>query len=342
MDVNDPIFAHQVSGVNALSSHCDQVIVLTGRLGSYSVEQNVKVVSYSWRPGHGLGNVFRFYRVVIPKLLIVGIKVFSHMTDVQSALISPLTFLFRIKHFLWYAHASNSIYLKWSKIWLDGILTSTAGSCPINNSKVRYIGQGIDPESFPPQETLIQTDNPVFIHFGRLDPSKRVEELIEVCGILRERGLDLSFRQIGSPSSNKFEGYAAELKRKYGNSGWVTFVSSIPRGRISAETADATALIHNFVGSLDKTLVESTLRKLPVLTTNIEYIKIFGSWSGQTNPTLLDECDHFLAIEPPQKIALIERRYNIALEHHSLRNWANSISREILGGKKGHSLGYNL
>ena len=75
--------------------------------------------------------------------------IFSHMTEVQSGIIAPISKLLGIRHLLWYAHKSKSKYLVWNNIFVDEILTSTSGSCPIKSHKIKPIGQGIDQNLFP-------------------------------------------------------------------------------------------------------------------------------------------------------------------------------------------------
>ena len=70
------------------------------------------------------------------------------MTSIQSTFISPLTRVLRIRHYLWYAHTSNNIYLQISRALTNGIITSTPGSCPIKGRKVYPIGQAVDSKVF--------------------------------------------------------------------------------------------------------------------------------------------------------------------------------------------------
>jgi hypothetical protein len=70
------------------------------------------------------------------------------MTSVQSAFISPITRIIRLRHYLWFAHTSNGIFLKVSRLLSNGIITSTPGSCPLKGNKVYPIGQSINSKNF--------------------------------------------------------------------------------------------------------------------------------------------------------------------------------------------------
>ena len=82
---------------------------------------------------------------------------FSHMTSVQSAFISPITRVIKLKHYLWFAHTSNGILLKVSRLLTNGIITSTRGSCPLKGSKVYPIGQSINSQKFKKKNSKAQS-----------------------------------------------------------------------------------------------------------------------------------------------------------------------------------------
>jgi glycosyltransferase involved in cell wall biosynthesis len=326
MDDSDPIFAHQAEAVESLSSIFEEITVLTGKVGRFKRKLNVRVISTEWVPGHSVRNVFRFYSKVMPFLFRRDTQIFSHMTEVQSALIAPLTKFLRIRHYLWYAHASNSIFLKWCYVWVSGIITSTSGSCPINGFRVFPIGQGVDSTKFLPLRQLSDINKISFLHFGRFDPSKNIQEILDTCASLRENGREIRFTQIGGPSTQLYENKAAQVRAKFSDCDWATFLPSILRENIPDEMKKHRALIHAYQGSLDKTLIESTLLAVPVITVNPEYIRIFGSWSRKENPSLLEECQFFLDDNIIHISQEVERRREIAEKNHSLDNWTEAVA----------------
>ena len=326
MDDSDPIFAHQAQAVESLSSYFQEITVLTGKVGRHQNKSNVHVISTEWVPGHRIRNTFKFYIKVMPFLFRRDTQIFSHMTEVQSALIAPLTKLLRIRHHLWYAHTSKSIFLDWCHIWTNGIITSTSGSCPINGSKVFLIGQGVDSSKFLPIQPPSDLSKISFLHFGRFDPSKNIKEILETCSTLRANGRKIYFTQIGTPSTKAYEKEASLLRAEFNDYDWVRFLPSILRENIPAEAKSHSAFIHAYRGSLDKTLIESTFLSIPVLTVNPEYMKIFGTWSGKQNPSLLEECQFFLNSNIVHISQEVERRRKIAEQNHSLDNWTRAIA----------------
>jgi hypothetical protein len=76
---------------------------------------------------------------------------------------------------------------------------------------------------------------------------------------------------------------------------------------------------------LDKTLIESTLCKLPVVTTNREYIKIFGSWSDNDLVTLRHEIEHLVKLSDDAINTELQRRFDKAYSSHSLDQWISNL-----------------
>lgn len=326
MDDKDPIFAHQAQAVESLCSYFDEITVVTGKIGTYKRNSNVKVINTGWIPGRTFRNICRFYFKIIPLLLKNDTQIFSHMTEIQSALIAPFARFLQIRHYLWYAHTSNSIFLQWCHLWASGIITSTTGSCPISDSKVYPVGQGVDSLKFLPILPSIDLKKVKFLHFGRFDPSKNLREILETCETLREGGREIYFTQIGTPSKDEYEMEACNIRGQFQDRDWVAFLPSILRADIPNEIKKYSAFIHAYRGSLDKTLIESTMLGIPVLTVNQEYTSIFGSWSGKSNPSLVEECQFFLNGNLDFIIEELKRRRKIAEQNHSLDNWSRAIA----------------
>ncbi len=327
MDIDSQVFSHQIEVVNLLAANFDKVTVLTAHSGKFQVAANVQVISSNWIEGERVRSLFRFYKSFFHIIFTGNISViFSHMTSVQSAFTSPLTRAIGIKHYLWYAHTSTNIYFRVCKLFCEGIITSTPGSCPAKGKKIFPIGQAIDSLKFAKKS---QRNYPLskFVHIGRLDPSKNLEEIIEVTNKLRIRNPSITLEIIGSPSSEKHKKYAEELitifsKDKY--SDWVKFTPKINRDLIPEVLREKDCFIHSFQGSLDKTIVEATFAGLPVVTINAEYLEIFGTWSDYGAKEEVDlqvEAELLLELNISTLEAEIEVRHKIAHAHHDLQRW---------------------
>jgi len=83
---------------------------------------------------------------------------------------------------------------------------------------------------------------------------------------------------------------------------------------------------HGYLGSLDKTLIESTMLRVPVVTLNPEYTSIFGTWSKLPISDLIDE---YLALRNLTRGEInleLDRRLDLARRNHSLRNWIEKLA----------------
>lgn len=330
MDSQNPIFSHQVEAVTQLAEYFNKVVVITSSTGGYNVPNNVVVKSSEWLRGKPFRNVLNLLRTAIPELN-KDLVIFFHMTDVQAAIISPIARLIGIKQHLWYAHTSYSIYLRWSKLWLSSIISSTAGSCPVKGSKVVIIGQAINPKFFCFRNRK-SDDLESGIHIGRFDPSKRIEHLISESLKIREFGFDIKVTQIGSPSGDTFESYHEKIKSllaELGQSGWFTIKDSVNRALIPDILHRHDFFIHAFNGSLDKTLIEATMCGLPVLTTNQEYMREFGSWTGDFNSTLSEQYRYIVKMDPAKLNLELSSRYRKCLEFHSISHWQTQLATQL-------------
>ena len=331
MDEKSQVFSHQVEVVNKLADIYDQVTVLTGLIGTYKVSSNVKVFSCNWIPGN---RFFSLYRFMMKFLQLLGRNkftcIFSHMTSVQSTFISPITRVLRIRHYLWYAHTSNNIYLQISRALTDGIITSTPGSCPIKGRKVYAIGQSVDSKVFN-KKLRLETPIIKLIHIGRFDPSKNIESIVAEIKQLRDEHPGLKLNIIGSPSSDKFQQYMESVKFKFMADvqiGWLTFTPAIERIKLPNELKKYDCFVHAFQGSLDKTLVEATISAIPVATVNKEYLKIFGKWSNSNSDnqiTLTSELRFILNLDATAITKEVDRRYEIARSNHDIEGWISRL-----------------
>ena len=334
MDENSPALAHQIEVTRKLSGHFGRVTVITGFRGEGRLPSNVEVVSSKWLQGHHFHNAYNFLGLALR--LIRRTKpdvIFSHMTHIQSALLLPFSRFKRIPHFLWYAHASSSLALRWDYLLADKVLTSTKGSFPFTGKNLVCIGQAIDEELFFDD---IRKNPPVkFRHFGRFDISKGIAEIIEVAEFARGLDKNISLTICGSPSNAESKNAAAHVvsnNQKNIELGWLSFMEAIPRRQIPDWLNGFDVLLHAFQGSLDKVLVESVIAGLTVVTINAEFISEFGSWgqySKGEKVTLKSELASMMSLDAKARYEFNSIRQNHALKSHTESKWIQNV-RDIL------------
>ena len=330
MDPKDPLLSHQYEAVLVLAKDFRKITVITGRIGQVNPDPRIRIISTNWRPGHRLINVLMLFFKAIPQIIRGDFNsVFYHMTDLQSAFLAPFVKLRRRRQFLWYAHTFKSKYLVFASRWVTGIVTSTRGSCPLTGEFVTPIGQAIDQEKFRPID-FANLNFDKLIHIGRFDKSKNIDLLISTAGELKKilPGVELTI--VGSPANLESQDWAKDLisdSKPWIESGWLHFKHSIPREQFPIEMAKNGCFVHAYLGSLDKTLIESTMLRVPVITLNPEYINVFGKWSKLPISDLKGEYLAFRNLTPDQINLELGRRLNLARRDHSLRNWIAKLAQ---------------
>lgn len=330
MDEEDRLLSHQIQAVNRLAESFVDVYVITGKIGKYKSPPNVHVMSSQWKSGYNILNALRFLSIALRFVVSKRpISIFSHMTDVQTALLAPFTKLLGIPHYLWYAHTHPSIFLRWGKFWVTGIITSTIGSCPIKGPKVLAIGQAIDPDDYNFNKLGSSYSLNNFVHIGRFDPSKNIEQIIRSLQEFRKAHPGISLTLIGQPSTPAATVHAAQIIKKYEEDvkdGWLNFRDSIPRSEVSVELLKYDCFIHAYTGSLDKALVEATMVGLPIATINPEYLVEFGPWSKGSQVSLLEELDAINGESSENLGSELYNRRKICEEKHSIAHWSESLT----------------
>jgi glycosyltransferase involved in cell wall biosynthesis len=334
MDSADPIFSHQQQAVLELSKHWGEIHVITGKIGTLVPRSNVFVYNTDWLPGRNLKNILNFVRVFLSVIKATRASViFSHMTEVQSSIIAIYCKLKRLKHYLWYAHASRSKFLNFVSLLATGIITSTPGSCPINGNKINVIGQSIDEKQF--KRKIISSNKSLrFVHFGRLDESKGIQEIIDSVLAIRIFEPDITLSFIGNPSNQKNTSWADQLKSRYkAETTWLEFHPAVQRSELPMALANYDLMVHAFRGSLDKTLVEATMVGIPVATVNLEYIRIFGLWGAQQDLesiSLSNEISAIMALNQGQLELQLNSRRLLAIKNHSMTNWVCKLNQILM------------
>ena len=194
---------------------------------------------------------------------------------------------------------------------------------------MKLIGQGVSElDFFPTSRTF--TDKVNFLHVGRLDPAKNIHLIIEELMYQRMTSPDLQLRFIGVPSTQIAQEYFQKILGKYKEEiqkGWLRFEGPKKRTELLEVLQNSDVFIHAFHGSLDKTLVEATMVKLPVVTVNESYIHEFGSWvEGAEEVNLRRELAEFMAATPDKIKRMTENRFSLAKSGHTLVSWSNKIA----------------
>ena len=327
MSPNSLVFSHQRETVIALARSFESIKVFTTESSPHPLPENITVVEIPWRRDFKLLNLLRIIGTTFPVLVKNrDAIVFSYMTDVHAAILAPLTWSLKIRHVLWYAHASNSLYLIWSSFFLSRIVSSTPGSCnlEVNKEKIVFINQGIKQNDFPlrprAHRNLVR-----LMYYGRLDISKNIHLLNDLILELNRDKKIYTLDIFGKPANSESELYLNNLRASPGLSQEIRFNSPIARQAISGLSEQFDIFVNLFTGSLDKTLIESTFMGLPVVTWNKEFCFEFGTWNGEPASDSLEFIIREILFLSSMEEGTIRkenlRRLGVALNNHSFDGW---------------------
>jgi glycosyltransferase involved in cell wall biosynthesis len=331
------VFSHQSETVLALAEHFESVTVFTSENTLRKFPSNVKIITL---PNSKRNKIIKAIQTL--SVLLKHIQknpdtiVFTHMTDVHAALLSPFTWLMRVRHVLWYAHAHNSPFLIWASFFVSEIVTSTPGSCnlKINKRKVNCINQGIREEDFPFFQRSLKSLNQI-LYYGRLDPSKNIHLLVKLVELMNKNGFSYTLDIYGGFADPKSEEYLSNIKRQARENSSITINGPIERHLVSSLATKYHIFLNLFSGSLDKTLIESTLLGLPVVTWNKEYCNQFGTWSKAPVSDSLDfvikEMTYLHTANQEEIVREIHRRLLITLNSHTFNHWIINLSKALNG-----------
>jgi glycosyltransferase involved in cell wall biosynthesis len=339
------VFSHQREVVQELSQFFEAVEVFTTEVSSEPLPSNVKVSHIPWKANSPLSNVVTVLKLLYPALIRNRTSVlFTHMTDVHAAQLSPLTWILRMRHVLWYAHAKNSKYLFWSSFFVSKIVSSTPGSCNlgINKRKVLYINQGIDSKNFPYFARSSKRLRKI-LYYGRLDPSKNIHLFPELVFKLNRSPDKYSIDVFGQPASFESEKYFFDVTSSHmakSQKAIIRFHDPIVRSLIPDITKRYDIFLNLYSGSLDKTLIEATFMGMPVVTWNREYCSQFGTWSNsslfsESLDFIITEFEHINSLNEHDLNIEINRRLNLAIRNHSFQGWINRLVGVLKEGETG-------
>ena len=334
MNSSSPVFAHQSRLAKKLAKNFDQTFVLTadGEFGQPEPSPRAfRLESLCWKPNQTIKNSIK----LCIKTFEIVLKyrpnyVFYHMTDVQAAIVSPIFHFLGVRQVLWYAHTSNSIWLKIAEKFVDKVVTSTPGSYPHYNDDIECVGQAVDLEQFTFTHRLASNCLKA-VHVGRLDKSKNIEELILwAIDAINEKKI-VSLTLIGEPTHENLD-YWQLLQSRYVDlfrSESIIWLGAIAHNELPKRLQEYSIFVHAYRGSLDKAVLEATSLGLSVLTINTEFISQFGRW-GEGELNLKNELDGYLKhFDLEIKEVNLNRLKNIQV-FHSDHNWSKRIAKIIL------------
>ena len=339
VDSQDPMLGATVAKLKALAARCDELVVITDRVGLDELPENCVVLTFGARTRALRG--IRYLWALVPLLASrrPPDALVAHMCPIYLVLAAPLAKLRRVPLILWYTHWAVHRTLRLAMVLCDAALSVDLRSLPIASPKVVGIGHGIDLAQFPARTSAPDSAPPLrLLSLGRTSPTKGFATLVEACRRLKRDGVEFSCDMYGPSTTDGERRHRVELQRliEDGDLGdAVTLHEPVPRGAISDLLRSADVVVNTHGGGLDKVVYESAACAVPVLACHPGFDEFLGGlpvellFESANADDLARVIRGFAEADASKRqTAGLELRRRVA-EGHSVDTWADGVVASV-------------
>jgi glycosyltransferase involved in cell wall biosynthesis len=332
MDDLSPVLAWPSRVVQALAQHCERLFVLTEHAGAYALPENVVVEEIS-QPQE-VGRFSRYWimnrHAARAARLVQADVVFIHMAHRYAYLLYPAFRALGLPILLWYAHGSVTWHLRLAHWCANRVVTSTPEGFQLPSQKLYCIGQGIDTDLFKIAGT--QEEPTHIITVSRISSRKRIDRMIDVMRVLKQRGSYVSLKVVGAALTDPDREYESRLVAQiteHGLNDQVEMVGSVVLNQIP-ELYSSVFLHLNLseTNSMDKSVMEALACGCPVLTSNPAFREVLADFpelmieAGATAEQIADEVQRIFRTHAQIDPHVLR---NLVIGKHDLQSYARRI-----------------
>jgi glycosyltransferase involved in cell wall biosynthesis len=260
-DPAHPVLGATLAKIRALAARVDEVVVIADTIDSSALPENARGKSFA-APSQAARGV-RYVAALAPELIRRPVAVVAHMAPIYALLAAPLARPLRVPLLLWFTQQAGGPALSAAERVVDRVLTVDERSLPIQSSKVRAIGHGIDLTAFP----CVHERRPPLrrlLGLGRYAPVKRWSTVLHALPELPEATFSIHGPMLTDADRRhrpELEGVALEL----GVAERVTFGDAVGYSQIASLFGLADAVVNATRGNTaDKVVYEAAAACLPV------------------------------------------------------------------------------
>ena len=344
VDADHPFLGATVAKLRALAQLCDELIVITDRIGVHDLPANVTLHTFgaSTRFGRGL----KYMRALVP--LLVSRRrpdaLIAHMCPIYLVLAAPLAKLVRMRLGMWYTHWAIDWELRVATALADVALSVDRRSYPIDRPKVLGIGHGIDVTEFTARDGVRPNDGTLrLLALGRTSPSKGFVTLVRACGLARRDGVELQVEIHGASTTDEERRHRRELEaliEAEGLTGVVSVGEPVPRPLVPKLVHAADAVVNTtwsqpVGGALDKVVYETAACAVPVLACNPYFDEFLGDlpiellFASDDYVDLARVLREFAGTDAGRRDATGRELRRRVETGHSTDSWANAVVATI-------------
>ncbi|HWN22519.1 MAG TPA: glycosyltransferase [Gaiellaceae bacterium] len=340
VDADDPILGATVAKLRALAQRCDELVVITDRIGVHDLPANCKLHTFgaSTRIGRGL----KYMRALVPLLLSRRRPdaLIAHMCPIYLVLAAPLAKVVRMPLGMWYTHWAIDWELRVATALADVALSVDRRSYPIDRPKVLGIGHGIDVAQFAGRDAAPAGDGALrLLALGRTSPSKGFATLVRACALARREGLALQVEIRGASTTDEERRHRRELEaliEAEGLSGVVRVGQAVPRPLVPELVRGVDAVVNTTWsqpagGALDKVVYEAAACAVPVLACNPYFDEFLGGlplellFASDNDVDLARVLHEFAGADTGRREAAGRELRRRVETGHSIDSWADAV-----------------
>jgi glycosyltransferase involved in cell wall biosynthesis len=328
VDPGHPALAASVPKIRALAELVDEVVVLADGAVPGALPANCRVRTFGSRTKAGRG--LRFEAALARELQgLRGGAVVSHMIPIGAVLAAPLVRPLGVPLVLWYTHWKASRLLRAAERVSTAVVSVDRRSFPLESSKVKAIGHGIDLTEFRClQQPAASTNGLRLLALGRYSRAKGLETMLRAVAAVDGARLDVHGPSL-SPDERAHRAELDGLVRDLGLDGRVTLADAVPRADVPSLLASHAALVNNMrAGAPDKVVYEAAASCVPVLASNPVFDSLLESeqrFAREDPSELAERIRALAALDGTARAALGRRLRERVEESHSVESWARGV-----------------
>jgi glycosyltransferase involved in cell wall biosynthesis len=328
VDPGHPALAATVPKIAALAALVDEVVVLADGAVEGVLPANCRVRTFRSRSRAGRGA--RFETALARELPgLRGGAVVAHMCPIYAVLAAPLARPLGIPLVLWFTHWRASRLLRAAERVSTAVVSVDRRSFPIESSKVRAIGHGIDVSEFTCAQRDAAGIGLRLLALGRYSPAKGLDVVLRA---LTTVDVSITLDVHGPALSDEEREHRLELERlcaALALDARVRLGDAVPRARVPTILSEHDALVNNMrAGAPDKVVFEAAAACVPVLASNPVFDMLLDPAQrfGRDDPgELADRIRALAALSAAERGEIGRRLRGRVEESHSVESWAEGV-----------------
>jgi glycosyltransferase involved in cell wall biosynthesis len=332
VDPSNPVLGAAVDKLRALAARVDELVVMTDSAVDGALPDNCRVRPYRSRLRAGRG--LRFESALARELARRPrpAAVLAHMCPIYAVLAAPLARPLGVRVALWYTHWNPSRTLRLAERLSNVILTVDRRTFPLESSKVRAIGHGIDLSEFGCSANGAPHPDLRAVALGRYSSAKGLETVLRAVRLALDDGLDLRLEVHGPALTAAERAHRRELEslmRELDLERRVRLGHAVLRAEVPEVLARADVLVNNMrAGATDKVVYEACASCVPAIASNPAFDALLAPelrFEREDARGLADRLVAFGRRSVDERRALGEELRTRVAAGHSVESWASAV-----------------